>query len=72
MRLVNSLICFQAVLEALEVRLEMTAHVLQIDEGGTFEVHRTLLGGYHMLPTMAYDSDIVGSHQRMVVIFVSC
>jgi len=54
------------------VRLEMTAHVLRIAEGGTFEVHHILLGGNQMLATMAHNSDILGSHQSLVVSLVSC
>jgi len=64
--------CFQAVLEAHEVLLEMTAHVLWIAEGGTFEVHHIFLDGNHMLATMAHNSDILGSHQSLVVSLVSC
>jgi hypothetical protein len=54
------------------VHLEMTAHVLPIAEGGTFEVHHILLGGKQMLATMAHNSDILGSHQTLVVSLVSC
>jgi len=66
------LYCFEAVLEALEVHLGMTAHVLWIVEGGTFEVHHNLLGGNHMLAMMAHNSDILGLQQCMVVSLVSC
>jgi hypothetical protein len=58
--------------KALEVHLEMMAHVLQIAEGGTFEVHHILLGGKQMLAMMAHNSDILGSHQSLVVSLVLC
>jgi len=58
---------FKVMLEALEVRLEMTAHVLWIAEGGTFDVLHNLLGGIHMLAMMAYNSDILGLHQFLDV-----
>jgi hypothetical protein len=61
-----------AVLEALKVLLELTAHVLQIAGGGTFEVHHVLRGGNHMLPTMAHNSDILGLPLSLVVSLVSC
>ena len=54
------------------MRLEMTAPVRGIAEGGTFEVHHNLLGGNHMLATMAHNSDILGLHQCFVVSLVSC
>jgi len=72
MRLAKWLDSLQVVLDALEVRLEMTAHVLWIAEGGSFEVHHILLGGNHMLATMAHNSDMLGSHQSLVVHLVSC
>jgi hypothetical protein len=64
--------CFPAVLEVLEVGLGMTAHVLGIAEGGTFQVHHILLAGNHMLATMGHNSDIPGSPQTLVVSLVPC
>jgi hypothetical protein len=40
--------------EAVEVHVEMTAQVLGIAEGETSEVHKNLLDGNHMHPTMAH------------------
>jgi len=54
--------CFKAVLNASEVHLEMMAHVLGIAVGGTFEVHRNLLGGNQWLAMKAPNSDIPGFH----------
>jgi len=63
---------FEAVLQALEVRLEIMAHVLWIAEGGTFEVHHIVLGGNRILATVAHNSDFLGLHQSLVVHLVSC
>jgi hypothetical protein len=63
--------CLQAVLEALEVHLEMMAPVWGIAEGGTFEVHHNLLGGNRILATAAYNSHIFGLHRSWVVSLVS-
>jgi len=63
---------FWGVLQGLEVRLKMAAHVLCIAEGGSFEVHRNFLRANHMLSTTAHNSDILGLHQCLVVRFVSC
>jgi len=54
------------------VRLEMMALVLQIAEEGIFEVHHNLLGGNHILATMAHNSDILGLQQSLVESLVSC
>jgi len=59
--------CFEAVLQALKVRLEMMANVLSIAEEGIFEVHNNRLGGNHMLAKMAHITDILGLHQCLVV-----
>jgi len=50
----------------------MTAHVLWIAEGGTFEVHQDLLGGIAMLAPIADNFDIPGLPQSLVVSFVLC
>jgi len=61
------------VLEADEVRLDMTAPVQWIAEGGTFEVHHNHLGGSRMVAMMAHNSDIIGlHHQSLVASLVSC
>ena len=71
--LADSLACFQLVLEAHKVRLEMTAPVLGFAEGGTFEVLHILLGGSGILATMAHISDILGlHHQSLVASLVLC
>jgi len=54
------------------VRLEMTASVLRIAEGGTFEVHHNLLGRNHIVATMARNSDMLGLLLSLVVSLVSC
>ena len=54
------------------MRLDMTGHVLRIAERGTFEVHRILVEGNHMLATMAHNSDILGLHLIIVPSLVSC
>jgi hypothetical protein len=63
--------CFEAVLEALKLHLEMMVHVLWIAEERTFEVHHNLLGGNHMLDTMPNNSNILWLHQYLVVSLVS-
>jgi len=68
----ESLDCLQAVLEVLEVRLEMIAPALRIAEGGPFEVHCNILGGSCILATIAHISDILGWQQSLVASLVSC
>jgi len=53
---------FPAVLEALSVKLEMTAIVLGTAEGGTFQTRHNQLGAGHILATVANNLDIVGLH----------
>jgi hypothetical protein len=65
--LADLLECFQPLLEVLEVRLEMTSRVPGIPEGGTFEVHRLLLGRSCILATMAHNWDILGLRQQSTV-----
>jgi len=70
--LAESLHYFEAVLETLEMYLDVTAHALWIAKGGTLHVHHDVLGGNHMLPTMALNSDRVWLPQCLVVSLVSC
>jgi len=51
---------FPADLEALSVLLEMTALVLGIAEGGTFETRHNHLGAGHILAMVAHNWDILG------------
>ena len=65
--------CFQPVLDALEVLLEMKAPVQRIADGGTFEVHHSYLGGSRILAMMAHNCNILGLHHpRLVASLVSC
>ena len=57
--LADGLDCFQAVLEALLVHLEMTALVLETAEGGSFETCHNHLGGRHILATIADNLEIL-------------
>jgi len=70
-RLGEWLDCFEAVLEALEVQLEMTAPVVWISEWGTLEVHHNLLVGNRILPMMAHNLDILCFPLSLVLCFVS-
>jgi hypothetical protein len=62
---------FEGVLVPLMVRLEITAHVLGIAEGGTYEVTHNLRGGNDMVSTMAHYADICGLPQCLIVSLVS-
>jgi hypothetical protein len=65
--------CFQPVLEAHKVRLEMMTPVLWIAKGGTFEVHHILLVRSRILVTMAHNSHILGLYyQSLDVSLGSC
>jgi hypothetical protein len=70
--LAESLYCFEGVLEALEMHLEIMAQDLELAEEGTFEVHHNLLGGNHMLAIMAHNLDIHAVHLCLVVSVVPC
>ena len=47
--------------------LEMTAHDLEFEEGGTFETHHNHLGGGRILATVARNLDILGLRWWLVV-----
>lgn len=63
---------FQALLEALDAGLERTASVLCLAEGGTIEVDPNFLGRTYIPAMLAYNSDILGLHQNLVVSLGSC
>jgi hypothetical protein len=48
------------------VCLEMMAPILGAAEGETFEVHHDHLGGFHILPTVAHNLEILGLHWHLL------
>ena len=62
--------CFEMVLEALKVRLEVMSPVLWIPKGESFVVYHNLLGGCLILATMAHNSENLGLHQSLVPILL--
>jgi len=72
MMLADWLDCFLEVVEAMLVRLEMMALVLESADGVTFETHHNHLGGGHILATVAHNLEILGLGWWLVGNIVSC
>jgi len=64
--------CFLAVQEAIAAYLELPVRVLGTSAWETFETLHNLIGGGHILATVAHNVDIVGLCLWFVGNWVSC